>query len=86
MMWRSTPYDLLSKSIDEGWDAHVAGIRSATLPARTACGGCQDRLACGNCAATSLIETGVAGRNVSYYCRISKARELIFSEEMAIHE
>jgi hypothetical protein len=63
----------------------VVQLRSARAPETTACGGCGNRLACGNCAATSLLETGVAGKNVSYYCRIGKAREIIFSEEMATH-
>jgi radical SAM protein with 4Fe4S-binding SPASM domain len=77
MMWRTTPYDLLGNGLD-GWNAHVDSLRSRQVAGPTKCTSCSGRLACGNCAATSLVETGIAGRNVDYYCRITKARDRIF--------
>ena len=77
MMWRATPYDFLHGDV-AGWKAHVAELRKNTAPAETGCTKCQNRLACGNCPATSLLETGVAGKNVDYYCQINKARERFF--------
>ncbi|HMP72741.1 MAG TPA: radical SAM protein [Kiritimatiellia bacterium] len=74
MMWRATPYNLLTGSI-EGWKRHIHELRQSQAPASTQCTSCSNRLACGNCAATSLLETGQAGSNLDYYCSINKARE-----------
>lgn len=74
MMWRTTPYSLLTGSID-GWKKHVDQLRSAESPADTGCRSCKNRLACGNCAAVSALESGEAGRNLDYYCSINKERE-----------
>lgn len=73
MLWRSTPYDFLNGTV-QGWKTHVTALRKLAAPAQTACSLCVDRLACANCPATSLLETGIAGNNVDYYCRINEAR------------
>ena len=73
MMWRATPYDFLHGNV-QGWKRHVAELRNRTAPAQTGCLKCLNRLACGNCPATSLLEVGVAGKNLDYYCQINKAR------------
>ena len=75
MMWRSTPYDPLNGSLKGGWQAHVRRLRAARMPADSACLKCADTLNCGHCAAVSRLETGVAGREVNYYCAIARARE-----------
>lgn len=74
MMWRATPYDLRKDAI-EGWAHHLASLRELQIPADSGCRACHHHVACNNCAATSLLETGEAGRPVSYYCRINNARE-----------
>lgn len=73
MMWRATPYDFLNGDVC-GWKRHVAQLRGRKVPAGSPCSTCRDRLACGNCPATSLLETGVAGLNPDYYCEIVRAR------------
>lgn len=73
MMWRITPYDFLSGTV-QGWKNHVAELRRRTAPANTDCSLCHSRFACGNCPAASLLETGTAGKSLDYYCRINKAR------------
>jgi len=78
MMWRTTPYSLLSGSI-EGWKKHVDELRAAESPSDTGCRSCQNRLACGNCAAVSALESGEAGRNLDYYCSINKEREKLLN-------
>jgi radical SAM protein with 4Fe4S-binding SPASM domain len=78
MMWRTTPYSLLSGSI-EGWKKHVEELRTAESPTDTGCRSCSNRLACGNCAAVSALETGVAGKNLDYYCSINKEREKLLN-------
>jgi radical SAM protein with 4Fe4S-binding SPASM domain len=78
MMWRTTPLDARQGLQPGAWGEHVRGLRSATRPADTDCRACRNVAACGNCAATSQLETGVAGGPVDYYCRIGKAREDIF--------
>ena len=78
MVWRSNPYNLLEKGLDRNWDEHVSELRSRTAPEDTGCTSCLNRYACGNCAATSQIESGVAGKNIDYYCSIGAAREKLF--------
>ena len=78
MMWRTTPYSLLTGTI-EGWKKHVEQLRQAQSPADTGCRSCQNRLACGNCAAVSALESGVAGKNLDYYCSINKEREKLMN-------
>lgn len=78
MMWRTTPIPAREGLRPGGWANHVNQLRTRTRPQDTGCGSCVNSLACGNCAATSELETGVAGKNVDYYCRISKAREQLF--------
>ncbi|HMP90653.1 MAG TPA: radical SAM protein [Kiritimatiellia bacterium] len=78
MMWRSTPYSLLEGSI-EGWKKHVDNLREAQSPETTGCRSCQNRFACGNCAAVSALESGVPGKNLDYYCAINKEREKLLN-------
>ena len=78
MMWRSTPLDARTGLQPGAWSAHVQALRRRTRPGDTACRACLDSLACGNCPATSEIETGLAGARVDYYCRINRAREQLF--------
>jgi len=75
MMWRATPYDFLHGDV-RGWKRHVAELRERKAPTPTPCSSCEARLACGNCPATSLLETGVAGKNPDYYCQIVHERVL----------
>ncbi len=81
MMWRHTPYNLLTGTID-GWKDHVRNLRSMESPEDTACRSCSNRMACGNCAATSFLEAGEAGRNLDYYCAINKEREKLMDFRM----
>lgn len=78
MMWRTTPIAAQEGLQPGAWSRHINQLRTRTRPQDTGCGGCVNSLACGNCAATSELETGVAGNSVEYYCRISKAREQLF--------
>jgi radical SAM protein with 4Fe4S-binding SPASM domain len=78
MMWRTTPYSLLTGSI-EGWKKHVAELRQSESPTDTGCRSCSNRLACGNCAATSALESGTPGKNIDYYCAINKEREKLLN-------
>lgn len=78
MMWRTTPYSLLTGSI-EGWKKHVETLRERESPVDTGCRSCQNRLACGNCAAVSALESGTAGKNLDYYCSINKEREKLLN-------
>lgn len=79
MMWRWAPFDILRGLPDGGWQAHVRSLRHGRMPADSACVGCADSLNCGHCAATSRLETGVAGRHADYYCEIAKAREQLLA-------
>jgi len=81
MMWRSTPYDLLNENGTSTWQNHIEDLRSEMKPEDSWCNHCPSTLACGNCAATSLLETGVAGKNVDYYCKISEARTKLLNLE-----
>ena len=81
MMWRSTPYDLLNENGQSTWQDHIESLRTGMKPEDSKCTACPNTLSCGNCAATSLLETGVAGKNVDYYCKISEARIKILSLE-----
>ncbi len=75
MMWRATPYDFKTGTLD-GWRAHVAAMRETRIPADSGCRSCAHHLGCNNCAATSALENhGVPGKPVSYYCRINQSRE-----------
>lgn len=74
MLWRATPYNLKNGTV-EGWSRHLADLRQLQVPADSGCRSCQHRLGCNNCAATSQIETGEAGRPVPYFCRINAARD-----------
>lgn len=74
MMWRTTPYDLRQGTF-EGWTRHLAHLREQQIPADSGCRSCHHHVACHNCAATSQLETGEAGRPVAYYCGINAARE-----------
>jgi radical SAM protein with 4Fe4S-binding SPASM domain len=76
LMWRATPYDFLNGDVP-GWKRHVAELRNRKAPAETPCSTCESRLACGNCPATSLLETGVAGLNPDYYCQIIRERVVL---------
>lgn len=78
MMWRTTPLDARQGLQPGAWSAHIRALRTRTRPEDTGCRSCPNALACGNCAATSQLETGVAGSNVDYYCRINQAREQLF--------
>lgn len=78
MMWRSTPLDARTGLQPGAWSEHVRQLRARSRPEDTGCRTCPNSLACGNCAATSELETGVAGARVEYYCRISQAREQLF--------
>jgi len=78
MMWRTTPYSLLTGTI-EGWKKHVEELRTAESPSTTGCRSCQNRYACGNCAAVSALESGTAGKNLDYYCSINKEREKLLN-------
>jgi radical SAM protein with 4Fe4S-binding SPASM domain len=75
MMWRSTPYEFLREASAAGWEEHVGRLRESRVAEGTGCTSCANSLACGNCGATSLLETGSAGKNVDYYCDIGRARE-----------
>jgi radical SAM protein with 4Fe4S-binding SPASM domain len=78
MMWRTTPLDARRGLQPGAWAEHLRGVRSLRRPESGGCTHCVNALACGNCAATSRLETGVAGARVDYYCRISKTREQLF--------
>ena len=81
MMWRTAPYDPLGGALDGGWQAHVRDLRGAKMPADSACLKCADALNCGICAAVSRLETGVAGKEVDYYCAIARACEKLLQIE-----
>ncbi len=78
MMWRTTPLDAQQGLQPGAWSSHMRELRRQTRPESALCNSCVNSMSCGNCAATSQLETGVAGSNVPYYCRISKAREQLF--------
>lgn len=74
MLWRATPYDLKAGTF-AGWREHMDRLRAQQVPADSGCRSCQHRTACNNCAATSQLEAGEAGRPVAYFCRINEARD-----------
>ena len=74
MMWRKSPYDFLTGSV-EGWNRQMRDLSLGKAPAQSACTTCVDRLTCASCAPTSLLETGEAGMDVPYYCRLCEARD-----------
>jgi radical SAM protein with 4Fe4S-binding SPASM domain len=74
MIWRPDGYSLMDGSVEE-WNARIAGLRTAPLPADSLCGNCVNRYACGNCAATSLLEAGATGLHVNFFCRVCEERE-----------
>jgi radical SAM protein with 4Fe4S-binding SPASM domain len=78
MMWRTTPLDARQGLQPGAWAGHLRNLRAMTRPETARCNSCVNTLACGNCAATSQLETGLAGADVPYYCRISKSREQLF--------
>jgi radical SAM protein with 4Fe4S-binding SPASM domain len=81
MLWRSTPYNLLEEHVPGAWKHHLTALRSLRMPQETGCSSCSNNLSCGNCASTSFLETGVAGKNIPYYCGISKEKEKRFLEK-----
>jgi radical SAM protein with 4Fe4S-binding SPASM domain len=74
MLWRAAPYDLKAGTF-AGWRKHLDRLRALEVPADSGCRSCQHRLACNNCAATSQLEAGEAGRPVAYFCRINESRD-----------
>lgn len=83
MMWRHNPYPLLEDTPDMSWKEHVLALRDDYRPQNSRCTACPNTLACGNCAATSILETGVPGKHVNYYCEISQAREKLLLKSMS---
>ena len=73
MMWRRNPYDLLRGSVRE-WKQAMARLRETPAPAESACIACDMRFTCPGCAATSSLETGRAGMEVDYFCRVCRAQ------------
>ena len=73
MMWRKNPYNLLHGSVS-GWKQAVTRLRETPAPSKSACTTCITRFTCPGCAATSGLETGRAGMEVDYFCRVCRAQ------------
>ena len=73
MLYREHGYDLLNQPV-EGWADHLAKIR-AQKTVKTACNSCSNNVACGRCAAASLLELNHPGKSVPYYCQITQERK-----------
>lgn len=75
MLWRWHPYDLLHKSIDEKWQAHLSSIKTLPCDPDAVCYTCSDWWSCANkCPAMAILENGGGGLPSPYHCEVCRIR------------
>ena len=78
-------FDLRSGGFREGWENHLARLRTLKLDRDAKCRACPLRALCGMCPANGELECGDPRRPVDFLCRVAHLRAHVFEIPIPPH-